>query len=104
MTALLTTTLSSLSGFTYDNKSGVGTASLPFIHDIQVGDTIKLDSLRFDCPPYGAASYSVSNFVYDEVNGRSTVTLTEDHGLKVGDTIELRDMQFDCPAYGGTFS
>jgi hypothetical protein len=93
-----------IQNFLYDNTSGVGTVTLPFIHDISVGDSIKLDGLKFDCPAYGAQSFAVSNFVYDEATGSSLVTVDGKHGLSVGDTIELRDLQFDCPAYGGKFA
>jgi hypothetical protein len=33
-----------IQNFLYDNTSGVGTVTLPFIHDISVGDSIKLDA------------------------------------------------------------
>ena len=93
-----------IAGFTYDNVSGVGTATLPFFHDILAGDTIKLDGLEFDCPPYGAESFGISDFIYDEESGNSRVTLSREHNLSAGDRIELRDLQFDCPAYGGQFT
>ena len=93
-----------ITGFKYDNVSGVATVSLPFIHNIQPGEPIKLDGLQFDCPAYGASPINVTNFVYDELTGASKIELAEPHNLSEGDSIELRDLQFDCPAYGGKFT
>ena len=93
-----------ITGFKYDNTSGIGTVNLPFIHNVKVGDLVKFDGLEFDCPAYGAIEYGIQDFKYNETTGGSVVTLNKDHDLKIGDTIELRDLQFDCPAYGGDFT
>ena len=66
---------------------------------LSIGDEIKLEGIKFDCPAYGN-DFLISDFIYDNKSGIGTVTVPFFHDIQVNDTIKLDGLGFDCPPYG----
>jgi hypothetical protein len=71
-----------VSGFEYDNASGVSTVFSETTNDVKVGEFIKLDGLKFACPGYGNQS-DISNFENENTTGLTTITSATPHGVSI---------------------
>ena len=83
----------------YDNRSGKFVIETQNEIPVQVGDQIKLQDIRLDCPAYDN-DFIIVNFKYDNVTGIGTVFLPFIHDIEVDQSIKLEGLRFDCPRYG----
>ena len=66
--------------FVYDNTTGLSTVTSTLDNDIVVGDRIRLDDLRLECPPYGDG-VDIVGFDYNNLTGVSKVFTAKPHGI-----------------------
>ena len=85
-------------GVDYTNVTGV-TSIRSISHGFNVGDTVQLGDIEFDCPVF-TPDYNIENFQYDNFTGLSTVTTVLDNDIEVGDLVKLADIKLQCPSYG----
>ena len=71
-----------VSNFLYDNVTGISTVFSSTTNNVQVGEFIKLDGLKFSCPGYGNES-DISNFENQNTTGLTTITSVTPHGVKI---------------------
>ncbi|GAI57761.1 unnamed protein product, partial [marine sediment metagenome] len=68
---------------TYTKTTGV-TSIRSVDHGFNVGDTVELGDIKFDCPVF-TPDYIIENFQYNNFTGLSTVTTVLDNDIEVGE-------------------
>jgi len=96
---------SSMTGFSYNQVTGVATVSTAASHGLLVNDQISFRNIKLECPDgyAGLGTVGISSLFYSNVTGFMTVTTSSPHKLATGMNIRLRNLRFDCPiGVGGT--
>ena len=89
-----------INNFQYHKTTGVSTITFNYNHNFNIGDTIKLQNIQFDCPIGAGATIGITSVTYNNVTGIMTVSTAWNHLLTTGNTIRLFGLNFSCDSSG----
>jgi len=91
-----------ITGFDYNNLTGLGTVYLATEHFADAGDLIYLENIEFSCVDSGLGPVvNITNAVYDNTVGILTVTTSSASGVHTGEPVQLKNIEFTCPGGSG---
>ena len=93
--------ITNITGFTYDNVTGLSTVTAPSHGILYPNVTVRLNRVKFGCFS-GGRTYGVNAFQYDGGSGIGTITVgAAMTGITAGMSVRLNNLKLTCPGYSG---
>jgi len=93
--------ITNITGFTYDNVTGLSTVTAPSHGILYPNVTIRLNRVKFGCFS-GGRTYGVNAFQYDGGSGIGTITVgAAMTGITAGMSVRLNNLKLTCPGFSG---